>query len=137
MSYVDTFIIVAPDSDLERAVVPTARGEKKTIAQLEHELLSNAPYRYTEAEAQFAVHLARLGLPPLEEDARRASLEREFFSTSRACLRASPLPKKFGWGIHYDANGRIAIYAVESDDYRRLANDPSLKQLAAMRSSRA
>lgn len=136
MSYVDAFILVAPDSDLERAIVPTARGDKPTIAQLEYELLSQAPYRRTEAEVQFAVHLARLGLSPAEADHRHTALKREFFSRSRACFRASPLPKKFGWGIHYDAQGRLAIYAVESDDYRRLAADSSLKLLAAMRSSR-
>jgi hypothetical protein len=89
-----------------------------------------------EADVQFAVHLARSGLSPAEQTAQRESLQRAFFSKPRACFRASPLPKKFGWGVHYDADGRLAIYAVESDDYRRLTNDPSLKQLAAMRSSR-
>ena len=137
MSYVDTFILVAPDSEVKRAVVPTARAGKARIAQLEYELLVQAPYRHTEAEVQFAVHLARQEISPAELEAQRPSLQREFFSWSRACFRASPLPKKFGWGIHYDAKGRLAIYAVESDEYRRLANDPSLKRLAAMRSSRA
>lgn len=137
MSYVDTFIRIAADCKLQRAVVPAARGEKPTIAELEYGLLSEAPYGLTERDVQFAVHLARLGLSPKEVATKRATLEREFFSKPRACFRASPLPKKFGWGLHYDAEGRIAIYAVESEDYRRLAEDPSLKQVAAMRTSRA
>src|SRR5690349_20946654 len=106
MSYVDTFIRIAPDCELQRAAVPTARCDKPTIAELEYGLLSETPYRYTERDVQFAVHLARLGLAPEEIAAERAALEREFFSKSRACFRASPLPKKFGWGIHYDADGR-------------------------------
>lgn len=100
-------------------------------------MLAGAPYRFTEREVQFAVDLARLGRSANEVAAERASLVREFFSKSRACFRASPLPKKFGWGMHYDAEGRIALCAVESDEYRRLSDDPSVKQLAAMRTSRA
>lgn len=136
MSYVDTFNRIAADCSLDRAVVLAARPGKPTIAELEYGMLSEAPYEFTERDVQFAVHVARLELSPDELSARRTSLEREFFSKPRACFRASPLPKKFGWGVHYDAQGRIAIYAVESDDYRRLAEDASLKQLAAMRTSR-
>lgn len=137
MSYVDTFIRIAPDCELERAVVPAARGDKRTIAELEYGMLAEAPYRFTERDVQFAVHLARLALSAKEVAAKGAALEREFFSKPRACFRASPLPKKFGWGLHYDEDGRIAIYAVESDGYRRLAEDPALRQIAAMRTSRA
>jgi hypothetical protein len=28
------------------------------------------------------------------------------------------LPKKYGWGLHFDAEGRIALVAVESDYYK-------------------
>ncbi len=51
-------------------------------------------------------------------------------------MRASPLGKRYGWGVHADAEGHIAIYAVESQRYRELASDPKIKQLRAMRSKR-
>jgi hypothetical protein len=35
-------------------------------------------------------------------------------------MRASMLPKKYGWGVHSDAEGRLALVAVGSDSYRRL-----------------
>ena len=39
--------------------------------------------------------------------------------------------------INTDAEGRLAIVAVESERYRKLASDPALKQVRAMRSKRA
>jgi len=31
-------------------------------------------------------------------------------SKPHPCLRASMLPKRYGWGVHYDGNGRITLY---------------------------
>ena len=44
-----------------------------------------------------------------------------FYSRSHACLRSSDLGKRYGWGIHADADGRLAVYAVGSADYEALA----------------
>ena len=62
---------------------------------------------------------------------------RSTFAQPRACLRASPLPKTYGWGLHYDSHGRITLHPVGSPEYVRLSQDSSLTQLRAMRSSRA
>lgn len=70
-----------------------------------------------------------------DEDLER--FRREYFSRPRACLRASPLAKSFGWGLHFDADGRITLHAVESEEYARLRSDPALTQLRAMRTSRS
>ena len=51
-------------------------------------------------------------------------------------MRASRLGKRFGWGVHADAEGRVAIYAVDSKRYQALAGDP-IAQVRAMRSKRA
>lgn len=61
----------------------------------------------------------------------------EFFARPQACLRASPLPKTYGWGLHFDATGRVALYAVESPEYKRFIEDESISHLKAMRSRRA
>jgi hypothetical protein len=68
--------------------------------------------------------------------AERKTAREQFFSRGQACLRASALGKKFGWGVHSDAQGRVAIFAVDSPEYRRLAADPGIKQVKAMRSKR-
>ncbi|MHB1510054.1 MAG: DUF6157 family protein [Acidimicrobiales bacterium] len=68
---------------------------------------------------------------------RLERLRSEYFAQPRACLRVSPLPKTFGWGLHYDAEGRIKLHAVDSETYAQLGSDPALTQLRAMRSSRS
>lgn len=74
----------------------------------------------------------KLGIP----EAERASEQEAWFETGRACLRTSPLAKQHGWGIHADANGRIALIAVESDEYRNLVADENVKKVRAMKRSR-
>jgi hypothetical protein len=41
------------------------------------------------------------------------------------------------WGIHNNAEGKIALIAVESPEYKRLMNDPRTTKIRAFRSSRA
>lgn len=50
-------------------------------------------------------------------------------------MRSSPLAKRYGFGIHSDAKGKIALYAMESKEYATFASD-NLKHLKAMRSKR-
>ena len=138
-NYVDTFITVAPDSTAKEGIAPPARGEAPTIPQLEFELLSKSPGTWTQQELQFAVHLRREGIAAAEAKSRHGELWEAFFSKSHACLRASALPKKYGWGVRFDSDGRITLVPVESDEYARLAagRDAGTKIVPAMRSQRA
>ncbi len=79
------------------------------------------------------VHAMKNGIARKDLSRARA----EFFSKGQPCLRASPVTKRYGWGVHSDSQGRVAIFAVESREYARLAKDKTLKQLKAMRSKRA
>jgi len=135
MSYVNTFIRVAPDCPVEVAEVPTARAQP-SVAELQHTLLSQYPYRFTEEELYVRVHGYRKGLADAEIETRHDELHAEVFAKPQACLRASPLTKRYGYGAHYDARSRIALYPHQSDEYVRLAADDALQQLDAMRSSR-
>lgn len=135
LEYVSTFIHVAPDSPVEQAAVPVARGEKKSIPQIEYELLAEAPHTLTQPEVLFETHVRHKGVPVAGKAARQRAWD-EFFAKSHACLRASPLAKKYGWGFHFDAQGRVALVPVQSADYRRLARDGKLQQLKAMRSKK-
>lgn len=130
-NYVDTFISVADDCP---CMVGTAPPEKEnpTIARLQYEMISRHPYRYTSDEVVFATYATRNDIPPAELDARRA----EFFSKGQACLRSSPLGKRYGWGIHHDAQSRVALVPRESESYLSLSQDAGLKQVKAMKSSR-
>lgn len=136
VNYTNTFIVVALDCPVDRGTVPQARAGKPTIATVQFALLDGHPYELTSEDVLFESSSARRAL---DEDAAAldvAELRAEFFARPQACMRASPLPKKFGWGIHCDERGRLALCGMETDDYVRLAGDGSLAQIKAMRSSR-
>ena len=50
--------------------------------------------------------------------------------------RASPLTKCYGWGVHADQKGKVALYACGTAEYKNLARNKTLKVLKAMRSNR-
>ncbi len=129
-NYANTLITVAADCPVDVAVVPSKPG---SVALQHYESVIAAPYQRTSDDLLFAVFAARNGVETAEFETARG----QFFSKPQACLRASPLAKKFGWGIHHDAQGRIAIYAVESGDYQHLLCDATIKHVPAMRSKRA
>lgn len=136
MAYVRAFIRVAEDCPVTTAEGPPPRA-RPSVAELQHQLLSEHPYQLTEEELYVRVHGLRQGLTENEVEQRREELCAEVFAKPQACLRASPLTKRYGFGAHYDTEGRIALYPRESPEYVRLASDGALTQLNAMRSTRA
>ena len=139
MNYSDTLILVATDCKAGTAIVPPSRAGAKTVAELQYEMMSSAPYRHTQEDILFEVHLRRADLSDADRKRRRDELREAFFQKPQACLRASPLPKTYGWGIHFDGEGRAALVARESAQYARMADGGrgGPKLLAAMRSKRA
>ncbi|MDR2736207.1 MAG: DUF6157 family protein [Gracilibacteraceae bacterium] len=121
----NTLIEVAADCPVSVAGAPPAR-EPKTAAQIEYDMLLNNPYKYTSDDVLY------------ESNGHRRGISREaFFAKGRPCFRSSALTKRYGWGVHSNEDGKIAIYAVESAEYRRLSADNTLKHIKAMRSSRS
>ncbi len=118
---VEELITIASDSDATHAIVPPAH-ESKTIHRIGYEVLTENPYRFTEPEFQHEVHVVRRGRPDLRIESYN--------------IRRSPLAKQFGWGIHRDANGKLALIACESEEYQRLLADPKVKKTPAFRSAR-
>jgi len=136
VGYTNTFIAVAEDCRATTGEVPTQRASGPTVASVQYAMLAATPGRWTQEDVLLASSPAVRGRQDLgEEELER--LREEYFAQPRACLRASPLPKTYGWGLHYDTQGRITLHAAGSEEYSRLSADPSLTQLRAMRSSRA
>ncbi len=131
-NYFNTLIEIAEDCPISAAEIPPQRGEKKSIANLQFELIMENPYKYSSDDLFFKVFAIRKEL--LEGDLEG---EREhFFSKGQPCFRASPLPKRYGWGVHSNEDGKVAIYPVESKDYQKLLKDKSIAKVKAMRSKR-
>lgn len=136
MHITNTFVVVADDCRASSGIVPTPKGGKSTMAVCEYALLSAHPYRYTLEDLIFEVHLARSEISAAERDARGAEIRAELFRKPHACMRASPLTKSYGWGAHYNEEGRLAIYPRESAEYARLARTEKLDVVKAMRNKR-
>lgn len=95
-------------------------------------MISKNPYKYTSDEVLFQVFADKNELTESEYEAAKA----QFFSKGQACLRASPLGKRYGWGIHFNHEGKMALYGSESEEYKRYLEDKTLNIVKAMRSSR-
>ena len=133
MNYYDTLIEVADDCPVSEAQVPQARGAKKTKAVAEYEVLVNHPYEYTEEDIAFETYAVLHDIPKAIWPTER----KKFLSKGHPHLRVSALAKRYGWGIHNDAEGKIALIAVESPEYKQLMNDPRTTKIKAFRSKRA
>lgn len=131
-NYTDTFIEVAPDCPVLFAEIPPSGKNNKSLALLQFEILWENPYKFTSDDVLFSVFAIRNHIPEDElEEARH-----RFFSKGQPCFRASPLTKRYGWGIHSNEEGKIALYACESLAYQKLRHSPLLTILKAMRSKK-
>ncbi|MBX9450179.1 MAG: hypothetical protein KL787_10885 [Taibaiella sp.] len=130
-NYIDTFIEVAADTKASSGTQPPAK-DKKTVAEMQYELIAKNPYKYTSDDILFQVYADRNEVPRTAYKEARA----QFFSKGQACLRASPLTKTYGFGIHSDKNGKIALYGMETEEYQKFLADTSTQKVKAMKSSR-
>ena len=130
-NYSNTFIEIAEDCPVKAGEIPANKKEEKSIAILQYEMIKNNPYGYTSDDVIFGVFAQKNGIERSEAEKQR------FFSKGQPCMRSSPLTKRYGWGVHSNSECKIAIFPVESEEYRKLKNDRSLQHLKAMRSKRA
>lgn len=131
-NYYNTFIEVAEDCPVDAGQVPLIRQNTESIANIQFELLSKNPYKYTSDDVLFQVFAKRNSLEERDHSEERKKL----FSRGQPCLRSSPLTKRYGWGIHCNEEGKIALYGVEKDEYQKFLADVNIKKIKAMRSKR-
>ncbi len=129
--YKSTFIEIAEDCPVRTGVEPPVK-RKKSVARLQYEFLASAPYTHTSDELLLSVHMITGGIPEVQREAEREKL----FSKGQACMRSSDLGKRYGWGVHFDGAGRMALYAADSPEYALFRADSALAHKRAMRSSK-
>lgn len=130
-NYTNTLIEIAEDCPLKAGQVPPIK-KKKSVANLQYELLVDQPYQFTSDEILFSVFATRKEILPKDLEEERV----KFFSKGQPCFRASPLTKRYGWGIHADQTGKIALLGAETNTYQNLKRDASVTKKKAMRSKR-
>lgn len=131
-NYFDTFIEVAEDTKVSLGTKPPPKGDKKTVAEMQYELIAEDPYKYTSDDVLFQVFANRNNVPEPEYKPARE----QFFSKGQPCFRASPLTKTYGFGIHSNSEGKIAIYGMETNEYQKFVADPKIKKVKAMKSKK-
>jgi hypothetical protein len=131
-NYRNTFIEVAADCPATSGAPPPEKGSAASIATIQFDLIKNNPYKFTSDEVLFQVYTLRNEVTESEYEAARA----RFFSKGQPCLRASPLTKRYGWGVHLDTDGKVALYGCETEEYKAFLQDRSLKVVRAMRSAK-
>ena len=131
-NYFNTFIEVAEDCPTSVAEIPKQKGDDKTVAHLHFDMMMANPYQYTSDDVIFNAYATKNNISEDLQTAREL-----FFSKGQPCLRASPLTKRYGWGVHNNADGKVAIFPVESVEYQQFTQDSHLKKTKGMRSKRA
>lgn len=131
-NYTNTFIEIANDCPISNGEIPPQKGDAKTVANIQFEIISKNSYKYTSDDVLFQVFAHKNDLLKSEYKAERE----KYFSKGQPCFRASPLTKRYGWGVHYDKDWKIAIYGVETAEYQKLSTDKNLKVIKAMKSSK-
>jgi len=132
-NYFNTLIEVAEDCAATVGEIPPCNRGKKSVVTLTFEMLHEHPYEFTSDDVLFAVFAIRKDIAEADLAAQREL----FFSKGRPCFRASALSKRYGWGVHSNEAGKIALYGVESDSYQKLVADKIVVKKKAMRSKRA
>lgn len=130
-NYFDTFIEVAEDTKANSGTVPPSK-ENKTVAEMQYELIAKNPYKFTSDDIFFQVFADRNYLTKAEYKKARE----QFFSKGQPCFRASPLTKTYGFGVHHNSEGKIALYGMESEKYQKFLEDKSVKKIKAMKTSK-
>ena len=118
-------VVVALDCPTDEAVAPPPGRRGPSVAEVQHAMLTAEPFRWTENEVLFESWWRRQDVATTASDAEKEQARALWSQGSRPCLRASPLPQRYGWGLLFDEDDRVALCAVESDEYRSLASGES------------
>jgi hypothetical protein len=139
VDYVRTFIAVAEDCGAASGTEPPVRENNPSVAARTYQMIADNPYKYTSADVIFTVYADRKAIPEGQREEERA----RFYAKNQPCLRGSDLGKRYGWGIHADEQGRLALYGVDTPEYAKLSKgksgrkDAEVEVTKAFRSARA
>ena len=131
-NYYNTFIEVAPDYTKSESLVPPIKGDKQTVANIHYDMIRSQPYTFTSDDVIFNTHAVKNDI----SNSELVSEREKFFSKGQPCMRASPLTKSYGWGVHCNIDGKLALIGMETDAYEQVVKDDTLGHVKAMRSKR-
>ena len=131
-NYQNVFIEIAEDCPAMKGEIPPLKNNEKTVANIQFEMLAGNPYKFTSDDVLFHIFANKNNASETEQ----VNAREQFFSKGQPCFRASPLTKRYGWGIHSNDEGKIALYGCETEDYKKLSCNKSLRVIKAMKTSK-
>ncbi|MBU4538034.1 MAG: DUF6157 family protein [Weeksellaceae bacterium] len=131
-NYKDTFIETAEDSPVLKSEIPHVK-RNRTLADIQFQMISQNPYQYTSDDVMFECYAQKNDIA----EGERKEARKEFFSKGQACFRSSALTKRYGFGVHHNAEGKVALFPMESEEYENFVQDESVAKVKAMRTKRA
>lgn len=131
-NYFNTFIEVADDCPVDKGTVPPTKNGEHTIASLQFEILSQNPYKFSSDDIIFRIFAERNDIAECDLNETR----QEFYSKGQACLRSSPLTKQYGWGVHANGEGKVALFGMETESYQAFVENPEVTCVKGMRSKK-
>jgi hypothetical protein len=130
-NYFNTFIEVSEDTKAERGSQPPSKINK-TVAAMQYEYIAHNPYQFSSDEVLFQIFAIRNKITKAAFEEAKVS----FFSKGQPCFRTSALTKSYGFGIHYNDKGKMALYGMETKSYQQFLADIEIKKIKAMKSSK-
>ena len=118
MKFPEILITVADKCPANRGMEPTTNRAEKTITMHQYDVLTEMPYQLDYDELKKEVHENRRGKTDLKLDSYD--------------MRRSELCKVWGWGVHQDKNGKLALVGCETKEYRRLLRKPGVRKVKAL-----
>jgi len=137
MTYINSFITASEDSGTFHSVVPQPHGERIPLHLIQYNLLVHHPYYYDHNSLIFEVYLIQKGKSADMAQDERKQLWDELFSKNHPCMRNSLLVTKYGFGVHYNHDGKMALYPIESNEYKQWAADPAIHKIKGMLTSQS
>lgn len=130
-NYKDTFIEIAEDCPVSESEIPPVK-RNRTLAEIQYDMISKNPYKFSSDDVMFECYVQKNDITETEKMAAR----KQFFSKGQACFRSSALGKRYGFGIHSNSDGKVALFPVESEEYQKFVEDPEVKKVKAMRTKK-
>ena len=113
---VNTLITIA-ESSSDASITPESKTKKETVKEVVYRVLKDNPYKYKQHELFVEVHFNIRQNPEL--------------NIIKYKLQRSDLCSLLGWGIHGNEEGKLALVAAESPEYKGLLNNSKINKKKA------
>ncbi len=123
----NTFIQISETCPFRFGLPHKLRLNINSIAHYQYQMLFENPYAFNAEELLFSAYAIHHNIDPVLWKFEQY----KYVVKEQPNLRSSPLCQTYGWGLHCDEHGGIALCGAETDLYTEFCNNQDLKQYKA------